>query len=64
MSLRKIIVTRGSFPNEDAAMKLLYLALVECLEEMDDAGAKLERRVEPIQHFSWPEADARALDRV
>jgi putative transposase len=28
MTLRKIIKTRGSFPNEDAAMKLLYLALM------------------------------------
>src|ERR1035438_455960 len=27
MSLRKIIKTRGSFPTEEAAMKLLYLAL-------------------------------------
>jgi len=27
MSLRKIIKMRGSFPNDDAAMKLLYLAL-------------------------------------
>jgi putative transposase len=27
MSLRKIVKTRGSFPTEDAAMKLLYLAL-------------------------------------
>jgi putative transposase len=27
MSLRKIIKMRGSFPNEEAAMKLLYLAL-------------------------------------
>jgi putative transposase len=27
MSLRKILKTRGSFPTEDAAMKLLYLAL-------------------------------------
>jgi putative transposase len=27
MSLRKIIKTRGSFPNEEAALKLLYLAL-------------------------------------
>jgi putative transposase len=27
MSLRKIIKTRGSFPNEDAAVKLLWLAL-------------------------------------
>jgi putative transposase len=28
MTLRKVIKTRGSFPNEDAAIKLLYLALV------------------------------------
>jgi putative transposase len=27
MALRKIIKTRGSFPNEDAAIRLLYLAL-------------------------------------
>jgi putative transposase len=27
MTLRKVIKTRGSFPNEEAAMKLLYLAL-------------------------------------
>src|SRR5579864_5032699 len=27
MSLRKVIQTRGSFPNQEAAMKLLYLAL-------------------------------------
>lgn len=29
MSLRKIIKTRGSFPTEEAAMKLLYLALTK-----------------------------------
>jgi putative transposase len=27
MSLRKVIKTRGSFPTQEAAMKLLYLAL-------------------------------------
>jgi len=27
MSLRKIIKTRGSFPSEEAALKLLFLAL-------------------------------------
>lgn len=27
MSLRKIIKTRGSFPTDEAALKLLYLAL-------------------------------------
>ena len=27
MSLRKVIKTRGSFPHEEAALKLLFLAL-------------------------------------
>ena len=29
MSLRKVIKTRGSFPNEEAAIRLLYLALIK-----------------------------------
>ena len=29
MSLRKVIKTRGSFPNEEAAIRLLYLALTK-----------------------------------
>ncbi len=33
MSLRKIIKTRGSFPTEDAAMKLLYLALTDAAKK-------------------------------
>ncbi len=43
MSLRKVIKTRGSFPNEEAAMKLLYLAL-------RNASAKWEA----VQH--WKQA--------
>src|SRR5246127_4203150 len=38
-SLRKIIKTRGSFPNDDAALKLLYLAL-------KNAGLRWRRAVE------------------
>jgi len=33
MSLRKIIKTRGSFPTEEAAIKLLYLALTKTVEK-------------------------------
>jgi putative transposase len=40
MSLRKIIKTRGSFPSEDAAIKLLYLAL-----------AKVIAKWETVQHW-------------
>ncbi len=50
MSLRKIIKTRGSFPNEEAAMKLLYLALAQRREEVDDADCQLEGSVEPFQY--------------
>ena len=39
VSLRKIIKTRGSFPNDDAALKLLYLAI-------KNAGLRWRRGVE------------------
>ena len=38
-SLRKIIKTRGSFPNDDAALKLLYLAI-------KNAGMRWRRAIE------------------
>jgi putative transposase len=38
-SLRKIIKTRGSFPNDDAALKLLYLAV-------KNAGVRWRRPIE------------------
>ena len=42
MSLRKIIKTRGSFPTEEAAIKLLYLAL-----------AKVTAKWESVQHWKY-----------
>jgi putative transposase len=38
-SLRKIIKTRGSFPNDEAALKLLYLAI-------KNAGLRWRRGIE------------------
>jgi putative transposase len=35
MSLRKIIKTRGSFPSEEAALKLLYLALKNVIDKWE-----------------------------
>jgi putative transposase len=35
MSLRKIIKTRGSFPSEEAALKLLYLALTKVIAKWE-----------------------------
>jgi putative transposase len=43
MTLRKVIKTRGSFPNEEAAIKLLYLAL-----------ANVAKKWHAIQ--GWPQA--------
>jgi transposase-like protein len=42
MSLRKVIKTRASFPNDDAAFKLLYLAPAQYREKVDDAYPTLE----------------------
>lgn len=62
MSLRKIIKMRGSFPHEDAAMKLLYLALRNAAKKwtmpIRDWGGALNR-------FSilWPDRMP-ALERI
>jgi putative transposase len=61
MSLRKIIKTRGSFPNEEAALKLLYLAL-------RNASAKweaLQYWKQALNHFQmlWGERIQAALNR-
>jgi len=42
MSLRKVIKTRASFPNDDAAFKLLYLAPAKHRQKVDDAIPELE----------------------
>ena len=46
-SLRKIIKTRASFPSEEAALKLLYLAVAERGGQMGHAPA-LEAGDEPL----------------
>lgn len=38
MTLRKVIKTRGSFPNEEAALKLLYLALRNVAKKWNSAA--------------------------
>lgn len=47
MSLRKVIKTRGSFPNEEAALKLLYLGLERAAKKwtrpVQDCKAALNR---------------------
>jgi putative transposase len=53
MTLRKIIKTRGSFPNEEAAMKLVYLALKNVAKKW----SFLQGWREALNRFQilWPE---------
>jgi len=44
MSLRKVTKARGSFTNDEADSKLLFLALRNHCQEVDHAGARLEGR--------------------
>src|SRR5215467_7715373 len=61
MSLRKIIKTRGSFPSEEAALKLLYLALRNVSAKWD----ALQHWKQAMNHFQmlWGERIQAALSR-
>jgi putative transposase len=61
MSLRKIIKTRGSFPSEEAALKLLYLALRNVSVKWD----ALQHWKQAMNHFQmlWGERIQAALSR-
>jgi putative transposase len=62
MSLRKIIKTRGSFPNDEAAFKLLYLALRNAAKKWT---MPIQNWNGALNRFSilWPERMP-ALDRL
>jgi putative transposase len=53
-SLRKIIKTRGGFPNQDAALKLLFLALRQAAKKWT---MPIHHWREALNHFTilWPE---------
>jgi putative transposase len=61
MSLRKIIKTRGSFPSEEAAMKLLYLALRNVIAKWET----IQHWKAALNHFQilWGERIQTALNR-
>jgi putative transposase len=61
MSLRKIIKTRGSFPSEEAALKLLYLALRNLSAKWDS----IQHWKQAMNHFQmlWGERIQAALSR-
>ena len=61
MSMRKIIKTRGSFPSEEAAMKLLYLALRNVIAKWET----IQGWKEALNHFQilWSERIQAALNR-
>ena len=62
MSLRKIIKTRGGFPNEEAALKLLFLALRQAAKKWT---MPIHHWREALNHFTilWPERMP-ALERL
>jgi putative transposase len=53
MSLRKVIKTRGSFPNEESAIKLLYLALRNVMKKWNS----VQNWKEALNRFQvlWPD---------
>jgi putative transposase len=61
MSLRKIIKTRGSFPSEEAALKLLYLAL----RNVSAKWEAIQHWKQALNHFQmlWGERIQTALNR-
>jgi putative transposase len=61
MSLRKIIKTRGAFPSEEAALKLLYLALRNVVAKWET----IQYWREALNHFQtmWGERIAAAQGR-
>ena len=61
MSLRKVIKTRGSFPSEEAALKLLYLAL----RNVSAKWEAIQYWREALNHFEtlWGDRIAAALGR-
>jgi putative transposase len=60
MTLRKVIKTRASFPNEEAALKLLYLALLNVAKKWNTVQNWREALNQ--FHIMWPERMP-ALDR-
>jgi transposase-like protein len=50
MSLRKITKNRGSFPSDEALLKLFYLALNNISKKVDDAKPRLEVCAKPVYH--------------
>jgi transposase-like protein len=50
MRLQKIVKNRGHFPSDEAATKLLFLALRNIEKDWNKAAAHLEGGCQPIRH--------------
>lgn len=61
MTLRKVTKTRGSFPNDDALLKILDQGARKHRQEMDEAGHGLDCDPDPVPDHSRGLADARAV---
>jgi hypothetical protein len=53
MQLRKVLKTRGHFPNDEAATKLIYLALRNITKKMAKSADHLEVGGNPVCHPIW-----------
>ncbi len=48
MTLRKVTKNHRVFPNDEAMLKMLYLAIANSLQEVDHANSSVEACVEPL----------------
>lgn len=53
MSLRKVTKNRGSFPNDESMLKLLYLALNNIAKKWTLPIRDRKAGLEPLLHFVW-----------
>ena len=50
MQLRKVLKNRGHFPSDEAATKLIYLALRNITKRLEKSTSNLESGRDPVRH--------------
>jgi transposase-like protein len=50
MSLRKVLRNHRSFPTDESAIKVIYLAIANISKKMDDADSRVESSFESLCH--------------
>ena len=49
-TLRTAVRSRGHFPTDEAAIKLLYLVLRRVSNELEECSTRMDRRHDPVRH--------------